>query len=93
MPQGLHGKADTEAAPVGLEPALIHLLSVYVQMGCPDTATLAERLCYSEHTVKTYFKRINEVLGTHSRIQAVLLAQHHGLIQPVEKVQDSPLPA
>jgi len=57
-----------------LTPALLQLLQACVTANSTDTRTLAGTLCRSPETVRTEFKRINQILGTHGRSDALIIA-------------------
>ena len=63
-----------------LTPALRTLLEATIVVGTTNNRTLAERLVCSEETVKSNFRRINQLLDTHNRAEAVLIALSHGWI-------------
>jgi hypothetical protein len=64
---------EEESRPV-LTPCLLTLIDHCIESGSTTTSVLAKRMCCSEDTVRTYFKRIALCLGTHSRSEAVLSA-------------------
>ena len=45
-----------------------------------DDAAIAERLGISPKTVRNYMVHVLDKLGVHSRLQALVLAAHHGLV-------------
>lgn len=63
-----------------LPPSLIHLLQACVQARSTKDRDLAEHLQLSPATIRTKFKRIGEVLGTHDRFASILIAVEHGWI-------------
>jgi DNA-binding CsgD family transcriptional regulator len=42
---------------------------------------MARRLGIADHTVEWHVKHVIEKLGTHSKLQAVIAAARHGLIE------------
>jgi DNA-binding NarL/FixJ family response regulator len=46
-----------------------------------DTTAMARRLGIADHTVEWHVKHVIEKLGTHSKLQAVIAAARHGLIE------------
>jgi DNA-binding NarL/FixJ family response regulator len=77
-----------------LTPALRTLLEATIAVGTTNSRTLAERLVCSEETVKSNFRRINQLLYTHNRAEAVLIALSQGWIcfPSAEPMQESRLP-
>ncbi|WP_394793094.1 hypothetical protein [Armatimonas sp.] len=63
-----------------LTPSLLRLLEVAVTLGTTNNKELAEHRKCSEETIKSGFRRINALLGTHSRSEAVLRTISHGWI-------------
>jgi DNA-binding NarL/FixJ family response regulator len=46
-----------------------------------DTGTMADRLGIASHTVEWHVRHLIEKLGVHSKLQAVIAAARHGLIE------------
>lgn len=63
-----------------LTPALVELLQTCVRHGSA-TGSLAMILHRAPSTVDTEFKRINQILGTHSRTDAVVYALRRGWVR------------
>jgi hypothetical protein len=63
-----------------LKPALLALLRACVRLGTDDPVRLADALHLSPATVHTYYKRINQQLGTATRVEALLFAIREGWI-------------
>jgi DNA-binding NarL/FixJ family response regulator len=72
---------ETIFQPCALSPALVVLLQACLDARTLKDKALAERLCLSPETIHTEFKRIAQVLGTHDRFGAVLLAWDRGWIR------------
>lgn len=71
---------DTENA-CPLSPCLLGLLQLCVDLKSTKDRKLAEHLCLSPETVKTEFKRIGQVLDTHDRFEAIMMAWENGWIR------------
>ena len=54
---------------------VLHLLSEGL-----DTGEMSQRLCIASHTVEWHVRHVIEKLGVHSKLQAVIKAARHGLI-------------
>lgn len=68
-------------------PTLADLTSrqrvLLTQMGCGlSNARIAQRLCLTESTVKTYVSRLLRELGLENRTQAAIMAHQLGLLDP-----------
>ena len=63
-----------------LTPALKTLLETAVTLRTTNNKTLADHLCVSEETVKSSFRRIGQLLETHSRSEALLQALLSGWV-------------
>lgn len=73
-----------------LTPALKALLEATVSLGTTNNRTLADHLYRSEETVKSNFRRISMLLGTHNRAEAVLIALSRGWIPIFESAEPVP---
>lgn len=72
--------SKTNAKPCWLSPALVCLLQTCLDARTLKDKQLAKRLCLSPETVHTEFKRIAQILNTHDRFEAVMLAWEKGWI-------------
>jgi hypothetical protein len=64
-----------------LTPALLRLLQDPVYLGITNNKELASARGCPEETIKSMFYRINTILGTHSRSEAILKAIAHKWVQ------------
>jgi DNA-binding CsgD family transcriptional regulator len=65
-----------------LTPALKTLLETAIELRTTNNKILAERLCVSEETVKSSFRRMGQLLDTHSRSETLLHALLSGWVLP-----------
>jgi len=72
--------SKTNDKPCCLSPALVCLLQTCLDARTLKDKKLAKRLCLSPETVHTEFKRIAQILDTHDRFEAVMLAWEEGWI-------------
>lgn len=63
-------QAEEQSCP--LTPALLHLLEDTIALGTTNNKKLAEHRNCSEETIKSIFRRINALLSTRSRSEAVI---------------------
>ncbi len=73
---------DLVAQACPLTPALITLLEAAVLLRTTNNKSLSEYLSVSEEAVKSGFRRIGQLLDTHSRSEALLHALLSGWISP-----------
>lgn len=72
-----------------LTPALKNLLETSLTLKTTNNRILAEHLCVSEETIKSGFRRIGQVLETHSRSEALLQALWSGWVR-LENLPEPP---
>jgi DNA-binding CsgD family transcriptional regulator len=65
-----------------LTPALKNLLETAIALRTTNTKALAEHLCVSDETIKSSFRRIGQMLDTHSRSETLLHALLSGWVLP-----------
>jgi DNA-binding CsgD family transcriptional regulator len=65
-----------------LTPALKTLLETAVELRTTNNKALAEKLCVSEETIKSGFRRMGQLLDTHSRSETLLHALLSGWVLP-----------
>jgi DNA-binding NarL/FixJ family response regulator len=68
-----------------LTPALLRLLQASVSLGTTNNKEIANALNCPEETIKSMFYRINTILGTHSRSEAILKAIAHKWVQVIQE--------
>lgn len=65
-----------------LTPALKGLLEAAVALRTTNNKALADHLCVSEEAVKSGFRRMGQLLETHSRSETLLHALLSGWVAP-----------
>ncbi len=65
-----------------LTPALKGLLEASVILRTTNNKALADHLCVSEETIKSGFRRMGQLLETHSRSETLLHALLSGWVSP-----------